>query len=309
MKMIELNGVSKAFGSTKALDNLNLQLERGDVFGFIGPNGAGKSTTMKILACLLKPDDGVARVAGLPCATHGPMIRRMLGYMPDFLGVYPDLRVHEYLEFFAAAFSLPRRDRSRVVGDVLELTDLTAKRDAMVEGLSRGMQQRLGIARVLIHDPAVLLLDEPASGLDPRARIEIRSLLLELQRMGKTIMVSSHILSELHEMCNSIGIIEKGRLLFSGSVDAAIQQSGLHQGIELIVDHPERAAQLLKQSTLCAGIEVTQNRLLVEMNSQEHGPRQVARLLLDGGIEIDALHRKNVKLEDVFLAITKGEVS
>jgi ABC-2 type transport system ATP-binding protein len=307
--VIELVNVTKTFGTTRALDALNLRIDRGDVFGFIGPNGAGKSTTMKILACLLAPDEGSARVAGLPCATHGPAIRRTLGYMPDFLGVYPDLRVHEYLAFFAAAFSLPRRDRKKTVDDVLDLTDLTTKREAMVESLSRGMQQRLGIARVLIHDPAVLLLDEPASGLDPRARIEIRSLLLELQRMGKTIMVSSHILSELHEMCNCIGIIEKGRLLYSGSVEHAIATSGLHQGLEVTVDQPEKAAAHLRQTSLCSDVVVEGQRLLIELSSEDIEPLAITKTLVEAGIGINALHRRNVKLEDVFLAITKGEVS
>src|SRR4029079_6047177 len=190
-------------------------IAEGEVFGFIGPNGAGKSTTMKILSCLTRPDAGTAKVQGCDVLLHGDTIRRLLGYMPDFLGVYDDLTVDEYLQFFAAAFEIPRKRRKAVIDSWLELTDREGKRKAMVDSLSRGMQQRLGVARVLIHEPKVLLLDEPASGLDPRARIEMRSLLTELGRMGKTLMISSHILSELGEMSSCIGIIERGKLLYA----------------------------------------------------------------------------------------------
>jgi len=307
--MIELRHVTKRFGALTALDDLSLKLERGDVFGFIGPNGAGKSTTMKILACLLKPESGFATVCGMPCATHGSKIRRVIGYMPDFLGVYADLRVYEYLDFFASAYGMPRRDRKKIVGDVLDLTDLTSKRDAMVDSLSRGMQQRLGVARVLIHDPDVLLLDEPASGLDPRARIEIRSLLMELRRMGKSIMVSSHILSELHEMCNTIGIIEKGRLLFSGSIDQAIRASGLHQGIELRVDDQPKAALVLRGLDVVTSVEVEGDRLIIMIEGERAASRAVPAALVAAGIGLEAMQPRTVKLEDVFLVLTKGEVS
>ena len=198
--MIDIKGLTKRYGTLTALDNLSLNLQKGEIFGFIGPNGAGKTTTMKILACLLKPDSGDATIDGLSVRNNGDRIRRIIGYMPDFIGVYDDLTVDEYLQFFAAAFELPRSRRRTIVDQVLELTDLTDKRHAMVDSLSRGMTQRLGVARVLIHEPKVLLLDEPASGLDPRARIEMRELLRELKRMGKTIIISSHILPELAEV-------------------------------------------------------------------------------------------------------------
>ena len=191
--------LTQRFGSLVALDNLDLELHQGDVFGFIGPNGAGKSTTMKILAGLMQQSSGSAKVLGKEVKENGDFVRRNVGYMPDFLGVYDDLTVVEYLDFFASAYGIPRSQRHKIVDDVLELTDLSFKRTAMVDSLSRGMTQRLSLARVLVHDPPVLLLDEPASGLDPRARIEIRELIRELQRMGKTIIISSHILSELGE--------------------------------------------------------------------------------------------------------------
>src|ERR671933_247705 len=226
--MIETRDLTKMYGDLYALDRLTLRLERGDVYGFIGPNGAGKTTTMRILATLLNPPWGEATVCGYSIYTGAKDIRRSIGYMPDFFGVYDDMKVIEYLEFFAAAYRIKGAARKKICEEVLELVDLTYKRDALVTSLSRGMTQRLGLARTLLHDPQVLLLDEPASGLDPRARIEIRALLKELRSMGKTILVSSHILPELADICNKIGIIEQGKLLFDGDVTAAIRQVRQH---------------------------------------------------------------------------------
>src|SRR5881398_1753000 len=222
--MIETRDLTKMYGELYALDRLTVQLERGDVYGFIGPNGAGKTTTMRILATLLNPTWGEATVCGYSIYNGAKDIRRVIGYMPDFFGVYDDMKVLEYLEFFAAAYRINGPARRKKCEAVLELVDLTYKREALVTSLSRGMTQRLGLARVLLHEPQVLLLDEPASGLDPRARIEMRGLLKELRNMGKTILVSSHILPELADICNKIGIIEKGRLLFDGDVESAIRQ-------------------------------------------------------------------------------------
>src|SRR6201997_2265872 len=222
--MIETNDLTKMYGDLYALDRLSLTLHEGDVYGFIGPNGAGKTTTMRILATLLNPTSGEATVCGYSIYTGAKEIRRTIGYMPDFFGVYDDMKVIEYLEFFAAAYRIKGPARKKICEEVLELVDLTYKRDALVTSLSRGMTQRLGLARVLLHDPQVLLLDEPASGPDPRARIEMRALLKELRKMGKTILVSSHILPELADICNKIGIIEKGQLLFNGDVQSAIRQ-------------------------------------------------------------------------------------
>src|SRR3954449_11308797 len=222
--MIETRDLTKMYGDLYALNRLTLKLERGDVYGFIGPNGAGKTTTMRILATLLNPTWGEASVCGYSIYNNAKEIRRMMGYMPDFFGVYDDMKVVEYLEFFAAAYRINGPARRRKCDQVLELVDLGYKRDALVTSLSRGMTQRLGLARVLLHEPQVLLLDEPASGLDPRARIEMRELIKELRNMGKTIMLSSHILPELADMCNKIGIIERGKLLFDGDVETAIRQ-------------------------------------------------------------------------------------
>jgi ABC-2 type transport system ATP-binding protein len=244
--MIETINLTKKYGDLVALNNLNLTIDDGDCFGFIGPNGAGKTTTIKILATLLKPTWGEARIDGKVIGYQNPLIRPIMGYVPDFMGAYDDMVVQEYLEFFAACYNIHGKQRERVVRDVLDLTDLNYKANAEVNGLSRGMSQRLSIARVLLHDPKVLLLDEPASGLDPRARIEIRELLKELRRMGKTIVISSHILHELAELCNTVGIIEQGQLVFSGSVNDIMSEASMGQIVHIVVDdRVEEAARLL----------------------------------------------------------------
>ncbi|MBR3219848.1 MAG: ABC transporter ATP-binding protein, partial [Thermoguttaceae bacterium] len=222
--MIKTEDLTKQYGKLFALKNLSLDLVEGDLFGFIGPNGSGKTTTMKILATLLQPTWGEAYVCGLSIYTRPKDIRRLIGFMPDFFGVYDDMKVIEYLEFFAAAYRIKGQARKKVCDEVLELVDLGYKREALVTSLSRGMTQRLGLARVLLHDPQVLLLDEPASGLDPRARIEMRELLKRLGGGGKTIMVSSHILPELADICNKVGIIERGELLVNADVSEVMRR-------------------------------------------------------------------------------------
>src|SRR5918992_4353824 len=222
--MIETRDLTKMYGDLYALNRLTLKLERGDVYGFIGPNGAGKTTTMRILATLLNPSWGEATVCGYSIYNGAKEIRRVIGYMPDFFGVYDDMKVIEYLEFFAAAYRIKGPERRKICDEVLELVDLGYKREALVTSLSRGMTQRLGLARVLLHDPQVLLLDEPASGLDPRARIEIRTLLKRLGATGKTIMVSSHILPELADICNKVGMIERGELIVNAEVAAVMRR-------------------------------------------------------------------------------------
>src|SRR5215469_2419098 len=217
--MIRIEGVTKQYGRFTAVSDLNLKIGRGEVFGFIGPNGAGKTTTMKMLATLMLPTVGRMSIGGYDVERHPREVRRVIGYMPDSFGVYEDLLVWEYLDYFAALYRIERAGRRKAIDDVLELTDLGGKRDSQVMSLSRGMKQRLCLAKTLLHDPQVLLLDEPASGLDPHARIEIRELIRELCRMGKTVLVSSHILTELADFCTSIGIIEAGNLLAAGRID------------------------------------------------------------------------------------------
>jgi ABC-2 type transport system ATP-binding protein len=259
--MIEIQKLTKNFGSLVAVSNLDLHIAPGDIFGFIGPNGAGKTTTMRILVTLMEPTSGAAFIDGLDVTKKGREVRRRVGYMPDFMGVYDDLKVFEYLEFFAAAFGIEYAKRQAIVDGVLELTDLVSKQDALVDSLSRGMQQRLGLARVLIHDPKVLILDEPASGLDPRARIEMRELLRELKRMGKTIMISSHILSELEEICDQVGIIEHGQLIFSGTIDEIRPRLGLASKVRVkVLGDGSRALELLSVLPQIQSVEVIGTR-------------------------------------------------
>jgi len=319
--MIEIKGVTKFYGSLLALNNLTLNIGPGEVFGFIGPNGAGKSTTMKILSGLLRADRGTAKVCGLDCVTQTRDIRRLLGYMPDFLGVYDDLTVDEYLQFFAAAFKLQRDRRRAMVDSVLELTDLRDKRDAMVDSLSRGMQQRLGVARVLLHEPKVLLLDEPASGLDPRARIELRELLLELRRMGKSIMVSSHILTELGEMCTSIGIIERGTLLFAGSIQEAFAKAAAGERIVVTLESgsavaPSQAAELIARDQRVARAVVEADAqasgvasVVIDLHPGEHSHHFLLEALIGSGARVATFTPRPIKLEDAFLRLTKGALN
>ena len=332
--MIEMNDVSKRFGKLVALRHVSLSIGPGEVFGFIGPNGAGKSTTMKILAGLLNPDTGVARVCGHDCVKDAASVRKVLGYMPDFLGVYDDLTVDEYLQFFAAAYRVPRSRRRAVVDSVLELTDLRGKRDAMVDSLSRGMQQRLGVARVLIHEPKVLLLDEPASGLDPRARIELRELLLELRRMGKCIMVSSHILTELGEMCTSIGIIEKGELLYAGSIQDALSKAGAGERIAVRLESGSLAAaaaigalqsdtrvlRVVAEDAAMDGAAAEggtgdnqpvrgEVQLTIDLAPGTHSHHFLIEALTTRGARIAAFTPRPMKLEDAFLRLTKGTLN
>ncbi len=306
---IVTQGLTKRYGSLTALDNLSLTLNKGDVFGFIGPNGAGKSTTMKILAGLLKPSAGRALVLGKEVGVNGDFVRRNIGYMPDFFGVYEDLTVFEYLEFFASAYHLPRRARKKVVNDVLDLTDLKYKSGAMVNSLSRGMQQRLGLARVLVHDPPILLLDEPASGLDPRARIEIRELLKELQRLGKTILVSSHILSELGEFCNKLGIIERGKLIVTGTIEELVARARAHPVISIQVQgEHDRAALVLESDARVERVEKVNGELLVTLTDRQQHHHFLIELLVKSEVPLHSVAPQQLKLEDVFLRLTRGIV-
>jgi ABC-2 type transport system ATP-binding protein len=308
--MIETNDLTKKYGDLYALDRLTIKLTEGDVYGFIGPNGAGKTTTMRILATLLNPSWGEASVCGYSIYTGPKDIRRMIGYMPDFFGVYDDMKVTEYLEFFAAAYRIQGPDRRKRVDQVLDLVDLGYKRDALVTSLSRGMTQRLGLARVLLHEPQVLLLDEPASGLDPRARIEMRELIKELRSMNKTIMVSSHILPELADICNKIGIIERGKLIFNGTVDEAIRKVRGNCVFTVSVG-PERNEEAARRIAAYAEVESVKpdpktGMLDVRLkDGTEDGSFLPERLIRDG-FRLKSFKEKEVNLENVFMEITKG---
>jgi ABC-2 type transport system ATP-binding protein len=307
--MIEIRNLTKNYGNLTAVDDLTLTIKDGDIFGFIGPNGAGKTTTMRILVTLLEPTRGKAFINGLDVRSEGKKVRRLVGYMPDFMGVYDDLKVFEYLEFFAAAFGIERKKRKSIVEGVLELTDLQSKKSTAVDSLSRGMQQRLGLARVLIHDPKVLILDEPASGLDPRARIEIRELLRELKRMGKTIMISSHILSELEEICDHVGIIEHGRMVFSGTLEEIIPRLGIQSKVRVkVVNSQDKAVELLTALPQIQKVGISGDNIIVTFNEGQDGDGIIARTLVNADLDIISIQPERLKLDDAFLQLTKGIV-
>jgi ABC-2 type transport system ATP-binding protein len=308
--MIETIDLTKKYGDFCALDSLDLKLAQGDLFGFIGPNGAGKTTTIRILSTLLAPTWGEAYVCGHSIYTHPREIRRSIGYMPDIFGVYDDMLVIEYLEFFAAAYRIDAPARRAVADRCLELVDLVAKRDELVTSLSRGMTQRLGLARVLLHDPQVLLLDEPASGLDPRARIEMRNLLKRLQGLGKTILVSSHILPELADICNRVGIIEYGRLLACGDVQDLLAQVRGRPTLRIrVAGSPEAAAKTLEGSPEAAGIAVRDGEVVVALADgvTDHSP--LAARLVAAGHGLLGLREQDVNLETAFLELTRGALA
>jgi ABC-2 type transport system ATP-binding protein len=313
--MIETVNLTKKYGDFVALDNLNLTIEEGTCFGFIGPNGAGKTTTIKILATLLKPTWGEARIDGKVVGYQNHLIRPLIGYVPDFMGAYQDMTVTEYLEFFAACYAVPASRREKTISEVLALTDLTHKTESEVNGLSRGMQQRLAVARVLIHDPKVLLMDEPSSGLDPRARIEMRELLKELRRIGKTILISSHILYELADLCNAVGVIEQGKLVFAGPVAELMQRAKVGKVVQIQVEaRPEEAAQLLRGVRGVARVEIALEEggqridVILEPNAEIAASELAARLLAQG-FRLARLQPEQISLETAFMRLTKGLVS
>lgn len=308
--MIETKKLTKRYGNLIAVNQVDLHLEEGDVFGFIGPNGSGKTTTMRMLATLLNPDYGEAYVCGKSIYTNPREIRRLVGYMPDFFGVYDDMKVIEYLEFFAAAYRINGPERRRICEEKLELVDMTFKRDAMVNQLSRGQTQRIGLARVLLHDPQVLLLDEPASGLDPRARIEIRQLLKRLGEMRKTVMVSSHILPELADVCNKVGMIEKGLMYVNGSVSEVMRQ--VRQAIVLnirVSENVDQAANLIGQSDSVEKVEVNSERtLVVTLKQGVHDYSFLPTLLISAGYKLTLFREEELNLETAFMKLTRGLV-
>ncbi len=308
--MIETHDLTKMYGDLYALNRLNLTLDKGDVYGFIGPNGAGKTTTMRILATLLNPTWGEATVCGYSIYNGSKDIRRAIGYMPDFFGVYDDMKVVEYLEFFAAAYRIIGPARKKICEEVLELVDLTYKRDALVTSLSRGMTQRLGLARVLLHDPQVLLLDEPASGLDPRARIEIRALLKELRSMGKTILVSSHILPELADICNKIGIIEQGILHVNGSVEDVMKQVRTDIVLNIaVVDRQVEAANFLEAQPEVESITDKNKVMVVKLREGVLQYSVLASRLINNGFDLTLFKEDEINLETAFMHLTKGITS
>lgn len=305
---VQTHGLSRMYGSLAALSDLNLTVNRGDLFGFIGSNGAGKTTTLRILSTFLTPSAGSAHVLGHDVVREADAVRHVIGYMPDFFGVYKDMEVTEYLDFFGACYKIPSAQREKTVKDVLELVGLTEKQGALIGALSRGMQQRLGLARVLIHDPQLLLLDEPASGLDPRARIEMMAILQELQRLGKTIIISSHILSELQTLCNRVGIIEKGKLIYSGPVQGVRDQMSQGRVIWVRVSTDQsQAVELLRTRPEIAEVSTIDGEIKITLAGEDTDHSVVADVLVRGGARLLELREDEIGLEEVFMRVTRGE--
>ena len=305
--MIKTVGLTKKYGDMFAINEIDLELDQGDLFGFIGPNGAGKTTTMRIIATLLEPTQGEAYVCGHSIYNNAKEIRRLVGYMPDFFGVYDDMKVIEYLEFFAAAYRIKGQARRDKCNEMLEIVDLDFKRDAFANTLSRGQTQRLGLARVLLHDPQVLLLDEPLSGLDPRARIEMRNLLRRLGEMGKTIVVSSHILPELADICNKVGIIDRGVMNVNAEVSDVMRQ--VRERIVLnirVKGDQEDAAKVVEAMDFVDTVAIGDDLIVVTLQENVDDYSELASGLVSAGYKILLFREEEVNLESAFMTLTKG---
>jgi ABC-2 type transport system ATP-binding protein len=315
--VVETKALTKRFGEFTALDSLSISLNRGQILGFIGPNGAGKTTTIKILVGVMRPTSGSATIAGADCVTDARRIKRLVGFMPDVFGSYDNMRVREYLDFFGAAFGIPRRDRTRRIAEVLDTTGSTYMQDRYVESLSHGMRQRVGVARTLLHDPEVLILDEPANGLDPQARIEMRELLLRLAQMGKTLIVTSHILPELSRICNVVAIITQGKLRAFGALDQIMRDIRQQRTFEVQLvegQDVERAAELLReglQESERGGVAPVAAEAIVRFDSQRSDKELSSLLarLIDQRIPVAQFREVPKDLEDAFLSVTRAERS
>ena len=303
---ITVEGLVKRYGRSPALDGVSFSVPAGSIYGFLGPNGAGKTTALRILATLLMPTEGKASVAGEDIVRHPARARKNIGYMPDFFGVYDDLTVREYLEFYAQAHGVPRDQWRKIIADLLELVDLGHKRDDFVETLSRGMKQRLGMARCLVHDPEVLLLDEPASGLDPRARVEMREVLREISRMGKAVLISSHILPELEDLSTEVGIIHKGRMVASGPVQSILAQLGASRVLEVwTLGRAAETGDIMGGQPGVRDVEILHERSMVRTSfaGDDAGQAAVLEALVEAGIPVVSFNSLQ-GLEELFMALT-----
>lgn len=315
--IIEITELTKTYNGNPAVDHLNLKVDQGDIFGFVGPNGAGKTTTIRIMATLLAANEGDISIAGYSVSKSPDRVRQLIGYMPDFFGVYPDMLVWEYLDFFGACYKIPTHKRTPIVNDLLELVDLTHRKGDPVEGLSRGMKQRLSIARTLIHDPQLLILDEPASGLDPRARVEIRELMVELSRMGKSIFFSTHILADVAEICTHVGIIEAGRLVASGTLEDLQRHTTAHRRIQItLLDKAEEAQQLLMSLPEISKVEIMPGnknedriRLEIEIMGDDVAIRALLEKLIQNQFPVMYFNEESRDMEKIFMQVTKGLVT
>ncbi|GIO42209.1 MULTISPECIES: ABC transporter ATP-binding protein [Paenibacillus] len=305
--MIEIRNLTKMYGSFAALQDVNISIGKGTVFGFVGPNGAGKSTTMSILATLLSPTSGSAKVGGYEVTDYPQEVRKLIGYMPDFFGVYDQFKTTEYLHFYGASYGIPRHEREQLIPQLLELVNLSDKRDVYVDSLSRGMKQRLCLARCLVHDPEVLILDEPASGLDPRARIEMREILKELKLMGKTIIISSHILPELAEMVDEIGVIEHGRMVAQGKVSEIQNRLRVKRVLHIrVLERAEELAGQLRDELHVSQVLCDETGVHVHFGGGDAEQSALLTNILSSGYQVVSFHEAQSNLEDVFLEITKG---
>lgn len=306
--MLIIKDLEKSYGSFKALNKLNLEIKKGEIFGFIGPNGAGKSTTMKIVSGLMLPDSGEVYVDGLDALKNNKELKERIGYMPDFFGVYDNLKAYEYLEFYGSIYGITGKEIKDLSMDLLELVNLQDKYDAYVDGLSRGMKQRLCLARSLIHNPSLLILDEPASGMDPRARFEMKNILKNLREMGKTILVSSHILSELGEICTNLGIIEGGQMITTGTVDEIMGRMNGNNSIAIqILSKGEQAVTLLKEIPEVGNVNFDSNRITIDFKGKDDDCAGVLKKLILNDIPVVSFSREEGSLEDIFIKITGNE--
>lgn len=309
--MLKIDGLTRYYGSFLALDHLDLTLNDGELHGFVGPNGAGKTTTMRILATLLPPTSGKAEIDGVSIWKNSRKARELVGYMPDFFGTYDNLKVWEYLDFYARCYGIPKKERLRSTEQLLELVGLTDKRESYVNALSRGMKQRLCLAHALIHDPRLLILDEPASGMDPRARAEMKGILRTLKDMGKTVLISSHILPELAEMCDSLSILEHGKLVFTGSVEELSHKMNGDAPLEIRFVQGcgdaaiDRAVALMKELPAITGITQAEPYLLqVQFQGAEEQCADILQVLVASGVPVHDFHRAPMNLEKVFMEVT-----
>jgi ABC-2 type transport system ATP-binding protein len=305
--VIKTVDLTKKYGDMFAIQKIDLDLVEGDLFGFIGPNGAGKTTTMRIIATLLQPTWGEAYVCNHSIYSNPKDIRRLVGYMPDFFGVYDDMKVIEYLEFFAAAYRIGGPERRKRCDEMLDMVDLDFKRDAYANTLSRGQTQRLGLARTLLHDPQVLLLDEPLSGLDPRARIEMRNVLRKLGQMGKTIVVSSHILPELADICNKVGIIDRGVMAVNAEVSDVMRQVCERTVLNIAVaGDVDTAATLLQEHDIVDTVETPNGKIVATLHKGIDDYSDLPTMLIQAGHKLTLFREEEVSLESAFMALTKG---
>lgn len=304
--MLQIKGLEKTYGKFKALDGLDLNINKGEIFGFIGPNGAGKSTTMKIISGLLTADSGEVYVAGIDALIQHKKVKDKIGYMPDFFGTYTNLKAIEYLEFFASTYGILGTEAKKLGMDLLELVNLQDKYDAEVDGLSRGMKQRLCLARCLIHNPDFLILDEPASGMDPRARYEMKGILKNLKDMDKTVLVSSHILPELGEICTQIGVINHGKMIYSGTVDDVMEQFSGNAPLKIsVLEDCDKAIMILKEQPSVIKVRAEENQIHCQYQGDSYEISRLLKVLVQNDIPVISLDKEIANLEDVFMKITE----